>query len=71
MLATRVEYGLNKLIKNGAFEKRYQRFKSKVIADVKLSGRRVFRIPNPTLSEATPLARSELWDNLKRETGSP
>jgi hypothetical protein len=71
MLATRVEYGLNKLIKNGGFEKHYQRFKSKVIADVKLSGRRVFRIPNPTLSEATPLARTELWDNLKKETGSP
>ena len=70
-LAKRVEDGLRELIRKGAFERRYQAFKTATLADLNLSGRRVFRIQNPTLSEETPLDDKRLWDNLTKELKAP
>lgn len=67
LLAKRVEEGLRMLIKNGKFDKRYQAFKRSILVDLQLSGRRIFRISNPYLSPATPLAERELWDTLDAE----
>jgi ABC-type amino acid transport substrate-binding protein len=70
-LAKRVEDGLRELIRSGAFERRYQAFKTATLADLNLSGRRVFRMQNPTLSEETPLDDKRLWDNLTKELKAP
>ena len=66
-LAQRAEEGLRALMRNGKFQKRYVQFKKSILADLNLSGRRVVRIANPTLSKETPLADKELWDNLDAE----
>lgn len=66
-LAKRVEEGLRLLLKNGKFDKRYLAFKRSILVDLQLSGRRIFRIDNPYLSSATPLADRELWDTLEAE----
>ena len=54
-------------MRNGKFQKRYLIFKKSILADLSLSGRRVIRIANPTLSPETPLADKELWDTLETE----
>jgi hypothetical protein len=69
-LARRVEEGLRLLIRNGKFDKRYQAFKRSILVGLKVSGRRIFRINNPYLSAATPLAERELWDTLEAELKS-
>ena len=66
-LAHRVEEGLRLLLKNGKFDKRYQAFKRSILVDLQLAGRRIFRLDNPYLSPATPLADRELWDTLDAE----
>lgn len=66
-LARRVEDGLRRLANNGEFERRYQLFKKKSLTGISLSGRRVIRINNPLLPPETPLAQTELWDNLSKE----
>ncbi|NBW51254.1 MAG: hypothetical protein EBR49_14430, partial [Betaproteobacteria bacterium] len=66
-LAQRAEEGLRLLMRNGKFQKRYLQFKKSILADINLSGRKVIRIANPTLSKETPLADKELWDNLEAE----
>jgi ABC-type amino acid transport substrate-binding protein len=66
-LAQRIEDGLLKLIQRGEFDRRYREYKKLVLANLDLSGRTVFRIPNPTLSPETPLARKAWWDDLATE----
>ena len=66
-LAQRVEEGLRLLLQNGKFDKRYQAFKRSLLVDLPLAGRRIFRLNNPYLSAATPLADRELWDTLDAE----
>lgn len=66
-LAQRAEEGLRLLIRNGKFQKRYVQFKKSILEDLKLSGRQVIRIANPTLPVETPLADKEMWDNLETE----
>ncbi|QDQ28557.1 hypothetical protein FNU76_20600 [Chitinimonas arctica] len=67
LLAKRIENGLHKLIQTGEFERRYLDYKRLVLDGLQLSGRRVFRIANPTLSADTPLARTAWWDELGPE----
>lgn len=66
-LAQRADEGIRLLMRNGKFQKRYLQFKKSILSDINLSGRRVIRIANPTLSKETPLADKELWDNLEAE----
>jgi hypothetical protein len=66
-LARRIEDGLRRLMKSGEFERRYQAFKKNSLEGISLSGRRLFRIKNPTLPPETPLAQQELWDSLAKE----
>jgi len=70
-LAQRVEEGLQQLKANGQFDRQYRAFKREVLTGLHLSGRRLFRINNPTLSPQTPLARSEYWDTLTDELKAP
>jgi len=70
-LSQRVDEGLRMLMKSGEYERQYQVFKRQILADLKLSGRRVFKIANPTLSPETPLDRAEYWDTLEKELKAP
>lgn len=66
-LARRAEEGLRLLMANGQFDRLYRVYKRQMLADLKLEGRRVFRIPNPTLPPTAPLARADYWDTLAEE----
>lgn len=66
-LAQRVEEGLKILVQSGEFDRQYRAFKRQILQGLSLSGRRVFKISNPTLSPQTPLAQREYWDTLAEE----
>ncbi|QNM97658.1 hypothetical protein [Chitinimonas koreensis] len=68
-LGERIEDGLRQLIRSGEFDRRYRVYKRDVLGGVKLNGRRLFRIPNPTLPAETPLDDPALWDDLRDEIG--
>ena len=70
-LAKRVSDGLQQLINSGEFELRYRQFKTDVLANLSLAGRRVIRLDNPALSPDTPLANKDLWDSLSAELKAP
>jgi ABC-type amino acid transport substrate-binding protein len=60
-LATRIEAGMEIMIKDGTLAALFQQYKHHIIEQSGLRKRRVLTIRNPTLSPQTPLARSELW----------
>lgn len=60
-LAKRIETGLELMIRDGSFERIFQRFKKQIIDRADLPHRRLIAIDNPGLSPETPLSRSELW----------
>lgn len=63
-LASRVEEGLNLMIKAGSFDAHFQRYKGPLIARAHLKTRTAFRIDNPYMSAETQAmrkARPELW----------
>lgn len=66
-MAERIEDGLKRLRASGEFERRYQSWKRLVLKDLQLSGRIVFRLPNPQLSADAPLADKYWWDDLGGE----
>ncbi|MBS1210662.1 MAG: hypothetical protein H6R19_3060, partial [Proteobacteria bacterium] len=67
-MAERIEDGLLRLARSGEFERRYLAYKKLVLADINLSGRRVFRLSNPQLSDkAPPLTDKFWWDDLSAE----
>ncbi|NSL53722.1 type 2 periplasmic-binding domain-containing protein [Uliginosibacterium aquaticum] len=67
-MAERIEDGLRRLAKSGEFERRYQAYKKLVLADLDLSGRKVFRLTNTQLSDkAPPLTDKFWWDDLAAE----
>ncbi len=70
-MALRIEDGLWRLRRSGEFERRYQAWKKLVLKDLELSGRIVFRLPNPELSPETPLADKYWWDDLASEVDGP
>lgn len=67
-MAARIEAGLRLLAKSGEFERRYQAYKKLVLADLNLSGRKVFRLTNTQLSDkAPPFSDKFWWDDLSAE----
>lgn len=66
-LAQRIEDGLQRLVRSGEFERRYQVFKQQCLVGLNLAGRRLLRITNPTLPPETPLAQKQLWETLSKE----
>ena len=61
---------LYKLRRSGEFERRYQAWKKLVLGDLQLSGRTVFRLPNPELSPEAPTDKF-WWDDLAAELAAP
>ena len=66
-MAERIEDGLRRLRASGEFERRYQAYKRLVLKDLNLAGRVVIRLPNPELSDQTPLGDPYWWDDLAAE----
>jgi hypothetical protein len=64
-LAERIEAGLNKMIRDGSFDAHFRKYKGPAIAMAELKKRKVFRISNAHLTRETPLARRELWYDLR------
>lgn len=66
-MAQRLQDGLQRLARSGEFERRYQAYKRLVLDGVDLSGRRIFRLPNPQLSSLAPIGDRFWWDDLAAE----
>lgn len=60
-LAKRIETGLIDLIDSGEFEQIFDEEFGPLLEKENLSGRRVFKLDNPNLSEQTPLKKREYW----------
>ncbi|KAF7598812.1 MAG: hypothetical protein CGU28_09895 [Candidatus Dactylopiibacterium carminicum] len=67
-MAARISEGLQRMVKSGEFERRYQTYKKLVLDGLPLAGRRVFRLPNTELGAgAPPLNDPVWWDDLAAE----
>lgn len=60
-LAERLEYGLQRLLADGRFDRIFHEFYDELIEQVGLRKRRVFRLDNPLLSPQTPLNNKSYW----------
>ena len=60
-LADRIRRGLELLIANGEFDAMFRERYTDAIERAGLGERRIIEIPNPLLTQETPLDRSELW----------
>ena len=60
-LAKDIEYGLNKAIRDGTFDKLFLEYNLDSIKKSGLESRQVFHLQNPFLPKGTPLDRDELW----------
>jgi hypothetical protein len=60
-LAKRVLAGFEAMLLDGSFNRLFEDYRIPIERSLGLKTRRLFRIPNPTLSPETPLGRTELW----------
>jgi hypothetical protein len=64
-LARRISEGLERMLKDGSFERMFQAFKSRFEQQTGFRDRLLIRIANPLQTPETPLNRSELWYDPK------
>jgi hypothetical protein len=62
-LAGALEKGLRLAIKDGSFDRLFTKYNGESIRRANIKNRRVFKLDNPLLPEATPLDQKELWFN--------
>lgn len=60
-LAMRIETGLERMIKDGSFDRIFLKYNNSSIKQSRLDERRLIRLENPFLPDNTPLDRKELW----------
>lgn len=60
-LAKAITTGLERALKDGQFNRLFDRFNAKAIEQARLSQRTVIELQNPLLPKETPLNRKELW----------
>jgi hypothetical protein len=60
-LARRITEGLERMSRNGSFERMFQSFKAPFEQQVGLRNRLLIEIDNPLETPETPLSRTELW----------
>jgi len=65
-LAKAIESGLNKAIEDGSMVRLFLQHFGDDIQYSRLKNRKVISLSNPTLPEATPIERKELWFDLSR-----
>jgi hypothetical protein len=63
-LAADISSGLEKALKDGSFERIFNKYFGSAIKKVQQEKRRVFSLANPFLLSQVPLSRSELWLDL-------
>jgi hypothetical protein len=66
-LAQRISEGLERMLRNGSFERMFQAFKRPFEQEIGLRNRLMLRIDNPLQTPETPLGRSELWYDPRRD----
>jgi hypothetical protein len=64
-LARRISEGLERMLRDGSFERAFQVFKSRFEQQIGFRDRLVIRLANPLETPETPLNRSELWYDPK------
>ncbi len=60
-LAKDIESGLKAMIKDGAFNKLFEKYNAQSIKNANLNQRHLYKLHNPYLPKATPINQSELW----------
>lgn len=69
-LAARIEEGFKAMIRDGSFDKLFLKYHQPLIDRADFCSRRIFRLPNPFLSEKTPLDKPEYWyDPFQKRPG--
>jgi hypothetical protein len=66
-LAQRLSEGFEAALRDGSFEKLFERRVGALVRAARLPGRRVFLLPNHDLPPGTPVRRRELWHPLAVE----
>ena len=64
-LARRISEGLERMLKDGSFDRMFQTFKSQFEQQIGFRDRILIRLANPLQTPETPLNRSELWYDPK------
>lgn len=60
-LAARAEEGMRSMIKDGTYDRIFDKYQSGKITRLNLKGRTLFKIDNPFLGPETPFAEKKLW----------
>ena len=60
-LAERIERGLKMMIKDGSFDRHFNKYYKEDIERVNLKSRKLFKISNPLLPATAPIYQKELW----------
>jgi hypothetical protein len=66
-LARRITEGLERMLRDGSFERMFQSFKAPFEQQVGLRSRLLIEIDNPLETPETPLSRIELWYDPRRD----
>lgn len=63
-LRIRVREGIDIIQQNGSFERLFDQYYKTQVSALKLRKRKLFKIDNPLLPEATPLSNKKLWVDI-------
>lgn len=69
-LARQIEAGLRAMLADGSFDRLFYAYFGKDIERAQLENRKVFAIPNPNLSDATPFDDKGLWFDPRTDWGA-
>ena len=64
-LAYELKKGMEKIIKNGDFDKLFYKYHADFIKKSNLKNRTIIKLDNPILPAKTPLDKKHLWLNLQ------
>jgi len=71
-LARDIEYGLERAIEDGSFDRIFHQYYGGVVDKIKRQDRRIYELHNPFLPKDVPLERKSLWLTMTKEgTSSP
>jgi len=66
-LARRISAGLERMLSDGSFDRMFQTFKAPFENEIGFHNRLLIKIDNPLQTPETPLNRSELWFDPRRD----
>lgn len=65
-LANRIETGLERVRRDGTFDKLFDKYMGRYIENANLAERKILRLKNPLLSSEVPLRQDEYWFDLEQ-----